>query len=318
MRNTLSNLFGRGTQAAPAQSAAPGMASYTPSFTPPTSAPRRPERMTRMARDAYGAQHFLLQAQREYGPAFAVAEADAGAARAAAEARGVAQVFPQMHAAAMGASPEYAQGVNAYMDRTQAGAGIYGQLEEQAQEGLALGGRLSADEQRAIMQGTRAAWNDRGLATSGQAAVDELLGRSSFAQERLRERQGFAAGVASGGQQFGVNALNAASAAFDPFNRVYGTGGSQVSGALTSSETFAPYGQVGASLHASDTQRAIAAMQIEAQKKMQNQQMDYGRWATEFNAGEAARIGQMNARAGGGAGFMGLIGSLGGSLLSRI
>lgn len=79
--------------------------------------------------------------------------------------------------------------------------GLYGQLERQASEDLALGGQLSNDEIRESAQGARAAWQARGLGTSAPASFQEVLNRVQFSNARKAERQTFAAGIENLGQQ---------------------------------------------------------------------------------------------------------------------
>lgn len=72
---------------------------------------------------------------------------------------------------------------------------LYGQLESQASDELAMGGGLNADEIRAATQGARAGFSARGLTSGPQSVLAEVLSRATYANARRRERQGFAASV---------------------------------------------------------------------------------------------------------------------------
>lgn len=86
---------------------------------------------------------------------------------------------------------------------TQAGrvSPLYGQLEQQAGDELALGGQLSADEVRQATQGARAAYQARGLGMSAPSAFAEVLGRITLSNQRKGERRQFAMGVAELGDR---------------------------------------------------------------------------------------------------------------------
>ena len=68
-------------------------------------------------------------------------------------------------------------------------------LEQSALDELKLGGSLSADEQRTVDQGSRAAFNDRGMVRSNPAIVSEVLNRDAAGRARLNERRAYASGV---------------------------------------------------------------------------------------------------------------------------
>lgn len=72
---------------------------------------------------------------------------------------------------------------------------LYGTLEQQAGNELALGGELSDDEARAITQDARASYAARGMGNSALAGFHEVLRRAGAATQRRRERQQNAAGI---------------------------------------------------------------------------------------------------------------------------
>lgn len=78
---------------------------------------------------------------------------------------------------------------------------LYGTLRTQAGNDLALGGELSTDEVRAIDQGTLGSASARGMARAPMTGFLAAMRRAQAAQQRQRERQGFAASVLSMGQQ---------------------------------------------------------------------------------------------------------------------
>lgn len=78
---------------------------------------------------------------------------------------------------------------------------LYGQLESDASNELALDGDLTADEVRQATQGSRAAFAARGLLNSAPSAFGEVLSRIQFSNQRKAERRANAASVETLGQQ---------------------------------------------------------------------------------------------------------------------
>ncbi len=74
-------------------------------------------------------------------------------------------------------------------------------LQGQALSELGLGSQLTDQQIRDVTQATRAGFNDRGLAMSNPAIGMELLNRDLYGQQRLQQRQGFAANMAQLGLQ---------------------------------------------------------------------------------------------------------------------
>lgn len=75
-------------------------------------------------------------------------------------------------------------------------SGLLSSLVMQAQNDLALGGQLNAEEVRAASQAGAAGAQTRGLNGSPQGALMRILSRAAASNNRMRERQGFAAQVA--------------------------------------------------------------------------------------------------------------------------
>ena len=69
------------------------------------------------------------------------------------------------------------------------------QLSDTAQQQLALGGSLSDAQKQDAVQAARGAYSSRGLLSSNGAIAAEVLGRQSYMQQMLQQREQFAAGV---------------------------------------------------------------------------------------------------------------------------
>jgi hypothetical protein len=250
----------------------------------PNALPKIGQDIVDMSRGSYAAQPWLTKAQAEYGPKFAAAEAQTAGARSAEEGRQVQQNFGAVYEGLMTSEP-YREATQGFRDNVASNNRIYGALGAQAEEDLALGGRLSGDEQREASQASRAAWNDRGLVTSGRSAVDEVLARVSMSNARKRERQGFAAQVAAQGTAVATQNMSVAAAQFDPYQRMFGTGGSAVTGTLNSDELFTPYAQPAVDIYAADKNYAAAMAQLASAEKMQKAGFQHDLKMTKLNAG---------------------------------
>ena len=69
------------------------------------------------------------------------------------------------------------------------------QLSDTAQQQLALGGSLSDAQKQDAVQAARGAYSSRGLLSSNGAIAAEVLGRQSYMQQMLQQREQFATGV---------------------------------------------------------------------------------------------------------------------------
>lgn len=253
------------------------------------------------------AQPYLLEAQK-WQPRMAEAEALSAGSRATAEAAQVDQRWGGIYEGLRG-SAGYGTALRDWEARQQAGADLYGQLERSAIADLARGGRLDAWQQREASQAARAAFQDRGLATGSSAALAEVLNRANFSEARKRERQAYAAQLAGNAQGWAAGNMQVAASQFDPYQRMYGKGGSAMSGTLSSADEFETYGNIGANLYATQTQAQVAREQMAMQEDMFKQQMAYDKWATIYNAAAGRAIGDQNAAAARRAGHMALAGS---------
>lgn len=251
------------------------------------------KQVAQIASGVAGAQPYLLKAQ-EFAPQFAQAEAATAGARATAESDQVAQRWGDIYAG-LKAAPGYGQSVQDWEARQAAGSRIYGQIEANALADLARGGQLDPWQQREASQAARAAFQDRGLATGRSAALAEVLNRANLSEARRKERETYAAGVAGQAQGWAGNNINVAASQLDPYSRMFGKGGSQATGALSSDGLFQSYGGVGASIYGANTQKEIAMAQIEAQKDLFDKSQSYDKWATMYNAAASNRIANMNA-----------------------
>lgn len=283
--------------------------------------PKITQDVVNISRGAYEAQPWLVKAQAEYGPKQAAAEAATAGARSAAEADQVRKSYGGFYDALM-QSGEYKQATRQFNDRMASSNRIFGELDRQAADELALGGQLTGDEQREVGQASRAAWSDRGLATSGRSAVDEVLNRVAASNARKDARRQFAASTAAQGTAVATQNMNVAAAQFDPFQRMFGTGGSQASGTLQTDKMFTPYAAPAVDIYQSDKNYAASMAQLAAAEEMQKAGFKHDLTMTKLNAKYAQNIAETNASAARSAGnssmwggILGGVGSIIGGIL---
>lgn len=174
-----------------------------------------------------------LNLEKRYGDAFSQSQVDNTNYRRMAEAEGVDENFGEYRDTLMRNSPEFARATAKYNEMI-GGIGssdIEDELQRQALEELQLGRQLTAEEKMEVSQASRAAWSDRGLATSTPAAVGEVMDRVAYGNQRLHDRRNFAQGIEAQvnlreGQdrQFGQQAMGTTTALLDPFSRLYPQG----------------------------------------------------------------------------------------------
>lgn len=205
------------------------------------------EQATQLMRQAYPG---LYATQAEWNPQFAALEAQTGAARSAAETAAVRASGTSVRDAIRGASPEIAATGDALLSQLgQLGpSAIEGELTSQALADLRLGGALSPDEMREIVQGGRAADSARGLANGSASAAREVMNRAGAVSARRLQRQQAAAGVdalsqqrKAGDRSYVLNAGQQAMQFYDPYARIFGNGGSAVSGQVSGPAAGQPY-----------------------------------------------------------------------------
>lgn len=218
----------------------------------------------------------LLANEQKYGPEFAKSEVATARTRSEAESRAVTESGGRMRQAMLETSPEIAASTKAQLDRL----GELGPSEtenllvQQTRDDLALGGRLNADEARTSDQATRAALSARGLATGTRAAIMEVMNRTDASTARLRGRQAAAAGVEgmvaqrkAGDATIANNIGNSLEGFWDPQQRMFGKGGSQVTGQVSGPSSYAPFlgaaGSVG-----SDNAKLRGEFQLERNKNV--------------------------------------------------
>jgi hypothetical protein len=249
-----------------------------------------------LAREAYPA---FLDLKTQYDPQFARTEVATADARAQAQARGVAQYGQQYRESLLAASPEVAK----------ANAALTGQLDDlgpsalerelttQAGDELRRGGALTPEESRQANQGARAAWSARGLGTGGQAAVSEVLNRVQYSNQRLGQRREFASGIEAQSQQrragdraFANNTFNTLGAFWDPYQRMYGTGGSQVSGQVQGAAEFQPYLRAAGDVGQGNQAAALGMKQMDQQESQFSRGLEAERENFMMNRDSAANI----------------------------
>lgn len=106
----------------------------------------------------------------------------------------VGNLGPAAWAAFMGSNPLLARSLMNLSGRT-ADSSILSTLNRQAQSGLDAGGALSPQELRAVDQGSRAGFADRGNLMGNQSLGTELLNRDAAVRQRQQQAQQFATGV---------------------------------------------------------------------------------------------------------------------------
>lgn len=300
---------------------APRPAPRAPGQPGTTPLPKMAQDVVDLSRGAYAAQPWLIKAQTEFGPKQAAAEALTAGARKGAETAQVTAQYPAYYKALIESSPEYGQAAAGFRQRMASSDRLYGQLEAQAADELALGGQLTGDEQREASQAARAAWNDRGLATSGRSAVDEVLARVGMSNARKAERRAFAAQTAAQGTALATQNMSVAASQFDPYMRLFGEGGSQVSGTLGTDDLFTPYATPAVDIYQSDKSYAASMAGLASAEKMQKMGFKHDTAMTKLNAKYSADIAAGNNAAarsaanssilGAGIGAVGMLGAAG-------
>jgi hypothetical protein len=225
-----------------------------------------------LAKEAYPA---FLDLKTQYDPQFAKTEVATANARAQGQAAGLDQFGRQYRDSLLAASPEISKAnaaMSAQLD-TLGPSPLERTLTSQASDELSRGGALTPEEQRQANQGARAAWSARGLAGGGQAAVGEALNRVQYSDARLAQRREFASGIEAQTQArrsqdraFANNSFNTLGAFFDPYQRMYGTGGSQVSGQVEGANAYQPYLKAAGDVAAGNQATALGMKQLSEQQ----------------------------------------------------
>ena len=187
--------------------------------------------------------------------------------------------------------------------------GIEQSLYDKAANDLALGRSLSPEQERAAQQSARAAFSARGLGTSLGSSAAEILNREAMASARERERQGFASAANNQyinglmGRRMNLANLYTSGAgnliSADPYARAVGPGlglGMQTQGNQMQ--------QIG---NAFNSTNQLAGDVASFNASMQDSR--YNAWANMQGANAAANASRQ-------AGMMGMIGGIGGGLLS--
>lgn len=214
----------------------------------------------------------LYNLQSQWNPQFAALEAQTGAARSQAETAAVKASGTSIRDALRGASPEIAASSDALLSglKDVGASPLETELQQQAISDLKLGGQLSPEETRAAIQAARGASSARGLGQGTPAAVLEVLNRDAASRGRLDARRNFAAGVDANSNQrkssdrsYVLNALNQSNAIFDPYQRMYGNGGSQASGQISGPAQFGNYLSASSNVGATNQSALLSGMQLQ-------------------------------------------------------
>jgi hypothetical protein len=261
-------------------------------------------------RDALGlmneAMPQLLANEQQYSPQFARAEAATAGARADAERGVMDSQYGALRQSMLSSSPELRAANSAMTSRLgELGpSGIETALAQQAQAELSLGGQLTNDQRREADQSVRAALSARGLAGGTSGAVAEVLNRQGASDARLQQRRQFAGGVDSMTQQrksgdaaIANNSFNTLSAFWDPQQRLFGRGGSAVSGQVSGPAAFNPFLSSASNVGAGNQNAAVAAMQTNEQARQFGISQAWDEKAFGLNRQDTLRNQQLNNQA---------------------
>jgi len=237
----------------------------------------------------------ILALNERFGGAFARNEVDTARQRAAAESAAIKSDYPAFRESML-SSPEIAkanQTLQARMDELGPSE-IEQEMGRQALDELKLGGALTPEEQRAASQAARAAFSARGLATGSPAAVAEVLARDSFGRQRQAERRTFAGGVdtqrtarKTADAASSNNLFNTSTAFWDPQLRLFGRGGSQVSGQVSGPSTFSPFLGASQAVGAGNQQAALYTNQLNQVGEQYAQDRADTQWYSLWNANQS-------------------------------
>ncbi len=278
-----------------------------------------------LMREAYPA---ILEMNRMYGGQFAVLDAEISGKRLGAETKVINEQYPGFREAML-KSPEIAKAndaMQARLDETGASE-IEHHLVSDAESDLDLGGQMSADEMRNVQQASRSATSARGLGTGSSAAIAEVFDRDTAMHARKRERQAFAANVDTQVQQrkasdasITANVGQAQMAYWDPQGRMFGKGGGSASlGAVNNLGSFGPFlgaaQNVGASNQASKLDWTKFQQGLDWDKEAFAQNMDFSRWATQYNAQQSAQNARATNKSNMWGAALGAVGSIAGAFL---
>lgn len=249
----------------------------------------------------------LLANQQQYAPQFARSEAETAGARADAERGVIDSQYGQLRQSMLSGSPEISRANQAMTDRLgELGpSAIEGELQRQAVDELRLGGALTNDQRREADQSVRAALSARGLAAGTGAAVSEVLNRQSVSDARLAQRRAFAGGVdgmmqqrKSGDAAIANNTFNTLSSFWDPQQRLFGRGGSAVTGQVSGPQSFSPYLSAAANVGSGNQSAAMDAARINEQARQFDQAQAWEKQAFGMNRQDTqAAIAANNAAA---------------------
>jgi len=252
-----------------------------------------------LMQEAYPALYAL---QEQWNPQFAAQEAQAGAARSAAETRAVNASGTSIRDAIRGGSPEIAASSDALLSglKNVGASALEQEMQQQALTDLQRGGQLSPEEARAAVQAARGATSARGLGQGTPAAVLEVLNRDAASRGRMDARRNYAAGVDANSNQrmasdrsYVLNALNQSNAVFDPYTRMYGRGGSQASGQVSGPAQYGNYLSSANSVGATNQSALLSGMSL----RQDQAQFDVNREDSYYFSNQNMINGNANAAA---------------------
>ena len=268
-----------------------------------------------LQREAVPQQLALAQ---QYDGQFAANEVGTANARAAAEMAGIAGRGAEFNRGLRAASPEIDAATRG-VERNLSELGptdIEREQQRQALEDLRLGGQLSAEEGRSANQAARAAFSARGISRGNPAALAEVLNREQYSNARRDQRRTYASAV--DGQSvnrratdasIANNAQNTLGSFYDPQQRLYGRGGSAVSGQVAGPQQGMPYLQTAAQLSTANLNAQDAFMARGQEQRQFDVNREDSYYFSEQNLANSNANAAAQRRASNRNGLMGAAGS---------
>lgn len=243
-----------------------------------------------------------LALNQQYGGQFAQNEVDTANTRASAEMAGIRGRGAEFSRSLRTGSPEIDAATTA-MERNLGELGasdIEKEQQRQALGDLRLGGQLSAEENRSANQAARAAFSARGISRGNPAAIAEVMNREAYSNSRRDQRRAYASSV--DGQSvnrratdasIANNAQNTLGSFYDPQMRLYGKGGSAVSGQVNGPQQGLPYLNTAAQMSTANLNAQDAFMA----RQQEQDQFDINRKDSYYFSEQNMQNGNANAAA---------------------
>jgi hypothetical protein len=240
-------------------------------------------------------------------------------AQTAAEEEAIKRLYPEYIKMQFGTADQLSGKLdNEYLQRSRGIIGeelqaasapnaIEARLQQDAEAELALGRSLSPEQQREATQSARAAMAARGLATGNAGTAAEILNRDAYGTARQDQRRQFALGanqldLARRQRRIGLGGMYLET---DPYRQALGPAFGLGGDTLRTSQ-----GQVSNIFGNSLSQAGnVASFNTNMQSSMYNSAM---------NNNAAIQAANMQSRAAGNSGMMGMAGGIGGGLLMGV